>query len=79
MSTSAVDWARVKADFPVLQQSLDGRRIVYLDSANTSQKPNQVIDAMAAFMRTGYAPINRSAYRLAAAATDAFEIGRAHV
>ena len=79
MSTSAVDWARVKADFPVLQQSLDGRRIVYLDSANTSQKPNQVIDAMAAFMRTGYAPINRSAYRLAAAATDAFEGARGKV
>ncbi|MBU3689382.1 MAG: cysteine desulfurase [Acidimicrobiales bacterium mtb01] len=79
MSTSAVDWARVKADFPVLQQSLDGRPIVYLDSANTSQKPNQVIDAMADFMRTGYAPINRSAYRLAAAATDAFEGAREKV
>jgi cysteine desulfurase / selenocysteine lyase len=79
MSTSAVDWARVKADFPVLQQSLDGQRIVYLDSANTSQKPNQVIDAMADFMRSSYAPINRSAYRLAAEATDAFEGARGKV
>ena len=79
MSNPAVDWARVRADFPVLQRTLDGQQIVYLDSANTSQKPNVVIDAMADFMRSSYAPINRSAYRLAAAATDAYEGARAKV
>ena len=79
MSTSAVDWARVRADFPVLQRTIDGQPIVYLDSANTSQKPNAVIDAMADFMRTSYAPINRSAYRMAAAATDAYEGARSKV
>ena len=79
MSTSAVDWARVRADFPVLQRTIDGQPLVYLDSANTSQKPNAVIDAMADFMRTSYAPINRSAYRLAASATDAYEGARAKV
>ena len=68
MSNPAVDWARVRADFPVLQRTLDGQPIVYLDSANTSQKPHAVIDAIADFMRTAYAPINRSAYRMAAAA-----------
>ena len=79
MSTSAVDWARVRADFPVLQRTIDGQPLVYLDSANTSQKPDAVIDAMADFMRTSYAPINRSAYRLAASATDAYEGARAKV
>ena len=76
MNTSRVDWAAVKADFPVLQRTIDNQRLVYLDSANTSQKPNAVIDAMADFMRNGYAPINRSAYRMAGEATDLFEGAR---
>ncbi len=79
MSSAIVDWKKVQADFPVLQRTIDNQRIVYLDSANTSQKPNAVIDAMADFMRTSYAPINRSAYRLAAEATDAFEGARTKV
>jgi cysteine desulfurase/selenocysteine lyase len=74
-----VDWAAVRADFPVLAREIDGRRIVYLDSGNTSQKPRQVLDAMDDFLRTGYAPINRSAYRLAAEATDRYEAARAAV
>ena len=74
-----MDWSAVKADFPVLQRRIDGQRLVYLDSANTSQKPNSVIDTMAKFMRHGYAPINRSAYRLAGEATDAFEGARTKV
>lgn len=73
------DVAAVKADFPVLHRLIDGAPIVYLDSANTSQKPRQVIDAMSDFMATSYAPINRSAYRLAGEATDAFEAGRSAV
>ena len=79
MSTASVDWKKVQADFPVLQRTIDDQRIVYLDSANTSQKPNAVIDAMADFMRHSYAPINRSAYRLAAEATDAYEGARTKV
>ena len=51
MNTTRVDWAAVKADFPVLQRMIDGQRLVYLDSANTSQKPNAVIDAMTDFSR----------------------------
>jgi cysteine desulfurase/selenocysteine lyase len=76
VNTTRVDWAAVKADFPVLQRMIDGQRLVYLDSANTSQKPNAVIDAMTDFMRNGYAPINRSAYRMAGEATDLYEGAR---
>lgn len=75
----SVDWAAVRADFPVLRREIDGSPIVYLDSGNTSQKPVQVIEAMDEFLRTSYAPINRSAYRLAAEATDRYEGARASV
>ncbi|MFZ1490525.1 MAG: SufS family cysteine desulfurase [Ilumatobacteraceae bacterium] len=75
----AIDVAAVKRDFPILARQIDGKRIVYLDSANTAQKPRQVIDAMTRFMENSYAPINRSAYRLAAEATDAYEGARRKV
>jgi cysteine desulfurase/selenocysteine lyase len=75
----SLDVAAIKADFPILSREIDGHRLVYLDSANTSQKPRQVIDAMSSFMETSYAPINRSAYRLASEATDAFEGARSAV
>jgi len=70
------DAALVKKDFPLLQRRINNKPLVYLDSANTSQKPQQVIDAMSQFMETTYAPINRSAYQLAAESTDAFENAR---
>ena len=74
-----VDWAAVRADFPILSREIDGRPLVYLDSGNTSQKPRQVIEAMDEFQRTSYAPINRSAYRLAAEATERYEGARSAV
>jgi cysteine desulfurase/selenocysteine lyase len=70
------DAALVKKDFPLLQRRINDKPLVYLDSANTSQKPQQVIDAMSQFMETTYAPINRSAYQLAAESTDAYENAR---
>lgn len=73
------DVQRIRADFPVLAELINGKPLVYLDSANTSQKPNAVIDAMTQFMQHGYAPTNRSAYALAAAATDMFEGARAKI
>ena len=66
-----LDTAAIKAQFPLLQRHINGLPLVYLDSANTSQKPQSVIDAMNDFMETSYAPINRSAYQLAAEATEA--------
>ena len=70
------DAALLKKDFPLLQRIINEKPLVYLDSANTSQKPQQVIDSMSHFMETSYAPINRSAYQLAAESTDAFENAR---
>ncbi|TRZ74018.1 MAG: SufS family cysteine desulfurase [Actinobacteria bacterium] len=70
------DVATIRKDFPVLHRLVNDKPLVYLDSANTSQKPQVVIDALTHFMEHGYAPINRSAYQMAAEATDAFEATR---
>ena len=69
----------VRADFPVLTREFDGRRVAYLDSAATSQRPRQVIEAMDEFQRHSYAPIHRGVYELARESTDAFEGARERI
>jgi cysteine desulfurase/selenocysteine lyase len=75
----SIDSAVIRRDFPILGNEVNGKPLVYLDSANTSQKPNVVIDTITKFMREAYAPINRSAYSLAANATEQYEGARAAV
>jgi cysteine desulfurase / selenocysteine lyase len=69
----------VRADFPVLQREFGGRRVAYLDSAATSQRPRQVVEAMDGFQRHSYAPIHRGVYELARESTDAFEGARERI
>jgi cysteine desulfurase/selenocysteine lyase len=69
----SLDVAAIRKDFPVLSRLINDLPLVYLDSANTSQKPQCVIDVLTDFMSNSYAPINRSAYHLAAEATERFE------
>ena len=77
MSTAAdTPLVDVRADFPVLGREFEGKRLSYLDSAATAQKPAQVIDAMDSFLRESYATVHRSLYELARESTDAFEGGR---
>jgi cysteine desulfurase / selenocysteine lyase len=71
--------ANVRADFPVLQREFDGKPVVFLDSAATSQKPVQVIDAMTAYYRTSNSNVHRGVYALAREATDLFEGARERV
>jgi cysteine desulfurase/selenocysteine lyase len=66
----------VRADFPLLQREIDGKPIVYLDSAATAQKPEAVIAAMDDFYRLHYASIHRGVYTLGAESTEAFEGAR---
>lgn len=73
------DVARIRQDFPILAELINGKPLVYLDSANSSQKPQQVISAMSQFMEHAYGPTNRSAYQLAAHATDLYEGARAKI
>ena len=56
---------RIRKDFPILDREINGQRIVYLDSAASSQKPRQVLEAMERFYETSYAHVHRSAYQLA--------------
>ena len=69
----------LRADFPVLGREINGKRVAYLDSAATSQRPQQVIEAMDRFQSESYAPIHRGVYELAREATDAFEAARERI
>src|SRR4051812_22849560 len=72
-TTSTLD---IRSDFPILSGEIDGRRLVYLDSAATSQKPEAVLAALDAFNRRHNAPVHRSVYTLAEEATEMFEGAR---
>jgi cysteine desulfurase / selenocysteine lyase len=74
-----MDVARIRADFPILDRSFHGHRLVYLDSAATSQKPTSVIDAEANYYRRSNANVHRGVYALSEEATDLFEGARARV
>ena len=75
----ALDPARVKSDFPILAQRVHDRPLVYLDNANTTQKPLAVIDAMDHYYRTDNANIHRSTHLLSERATRAYESARTRV
>jgi cysteine desulfurase/selenocysteine lyase len=66
----------VAAEFPVLRREFDGRSVVYLDSAATSQTPQPVIDAMTRYYTDSRASVHRGVYPLAVEATDLFEGAR---
>lgn len=76
---STLDVAAIKKDFPILQQEQAGKRLVYLDSAASSQKPQAVLDAMDRYYETTHANVHRGVYRIAAEATDRYEGVRAQV
>ncbi len=59
---SRLDVARIRADFPVLSQTVRGKPLVYLDNAATSQKPRQVIEAMSRVFEEHNANIHRGVY-----------------
>ncbi|WP_106253066.1 cysteine desulfurase [Allonocardiopsis opalescens] len=76
----ALDAEKVRADFPILDRTVrDGRRLVYLDSGATSQKPRQVLDAEREFYQRHNAAVHRGAHQLAEEATDAYEGARATI
>src|SRR5256885_117047 len=74
-----LDAQKVRADFPIFEQSFHGKPLAYLDSANSSQKPRQVIEAMSTFYETSYANVHRAVYELAERATAALEGAREKV
>ncbi|QGG95906.1 SufS family cysteine desulfurase [Actinomarinicola tropica] len=75
----SLDVARIQKDFPILGREVRAGRLVYLDSANTSQKPRQVLDAMARYYERVNANVHRGTYQIAEEATAALEGARAKV
>src|SRR5947208_7085407 len=74
--TTPLDLERIRADFPILQQPIHGKRLVYLDSASSSQKPHQMIDTLTDVYRTSYANVHRGVYELGSRATERYEGAR---
>lgn len=68
----AFDVERIRAEFPILGTKMNGKPLVYLDNAATSQKPNQVIDAISNYYRNYNANIHRGIYAIAVEATDSY-------
>ncbi len=75
----AIDFNLVKKDFPILQERVNGRPLIWLDNAATTQKPKSVIDRISYFYEHENSNIHRAAHELAARATDAYEGARQKV
>jgi cysteine desulfurase/selenocysteine lyase len=76
---SSFDVASVRADFPILRREINGHPLVYLDSANTSQKPRQVLNALLDYHERHNANVSRSVHTLGTESTTAYEGARAKV
>jgi cysteine desulfurase/selenocysteine lyase len=78
-SGTGYDPEALRRDFPALQQEIHGKRLIWLDNAATTQKPQSVIDAVSHFYERDNSNVHRGAHELAARATDAYEGARAKV
>ncbi len=74
-----LDVARLRADFPILAQTINGRPLVYLDNGASSQRPRAVIDAERRYAEEMHANVHRGVHTLSQRATDAFEAARERV
>jgi cysteine desulfurase / selenocysteine lyase len=79
MTATGLDPASLREDFPILKREVHGKPLVYLDSANTSQKPRQVLDAMDDYYRRHNANVHRAVHTLSEEATHLFEQARGKV
>ena len=79
MASKVVDWAKVRKDFPILEQSVHGQPLIYFDNAATTQKPQSVLDALTRFYQTDNANVHRGLHALSTRATEAYEASRRRV
>ena len=73
------DVAKIREDFPILKQTVNGKPLVYLDNAATSQKPQAVIDALSRYYSTVNSNVHRGVHTLSQLATDDYEAARSKV
>ena len=76
IARTSLDVDRIRAEFPILQERVHGKPLVFLDSAASTMKPDAVIDAMATTMRTQYANVHRGLHWMSERTTDAYESTR---
>ncbi len=79
MAVTSFPIEKIRADFPILQEKIRNKPLVYLDNAASCQKPNAVIDSISNFYRHDYANIHRGVHTLSVRATDKFESAREKV
>ena len=77
--TAELDIDKIRADFPILSRQVNGKPLVYLDSAASAQKPNQVIEALVSAYQNTYSNVHRGLHFLSEASTDAYEAVRGKV
>lgn len=75
-SATALDIAAIRRDFPILHQSVNGKPLVYLDNAASSQRPRSVIDSISRYYEHDHANVHRGVHTLSQRATDAYEGAR---
>lgn len=76
IAATTPDWSRIRNDFPLLAREVHGKPLIYLDSANTGQKPAAVIEAVDDFYRHHNANVSRAVHALGTEATEAYEGSR---
>ncbi len=74
--SASADWSKLRADFPILDQEVNGHPLIYFDNAATSQKPRAVLDAITRFYEHDNANVHRGVHELSNRATDAYEAAR---
>ena len=79
LKAEALDVEKVRSDFPILRRTVHGKRLVYLDSSNTAQKPKVVMDALVDYYSRYNSNVHRAVYELAEEATEAYEGARRKV
>lgn len=78
-TATRIDWQAIRADFPILEEQVNGKPLVYFDNAATSQKPKQVIDALVTYYSRYNSNVHRGVHSLSQQATAAFEATRRKV
>src|SRR5690349_700117 len=79
VAAAAIDWRAIREDFPILHEQAHGRPLIYFDSAATSQKPRQVLEALRDYYEHKNANVHRGLHELSSRATEAYEGARERV
>jgi len=79
VASKAVDWAAIRKDFPILEQSVHGQPLIYFDNAASSQKPRAVVNAIRDYYERDHANVHRGLHALSMRATEAYENSRQRV